>query len=81
MVNASAFEGNPSNRIVLPQGCAAIDSRAFASCASLWEIVVPASVTTIADDAFAGSEEVTIISPSASVRAWAKAHGIASREG
>lgn len=78
-IGANAFEGTPANRVILPAGCGSIGARAFADCPNLWEIDIPASVTTISENAFAGSEEVTIISSSESIRLWARNHGIASR--
>ena len=80
-ISKSVFEGCSANRIILPEGCAAIGARAFANSPSLWEIVIPESVTSIAEDVFAGSEEVTIISSSSSIRSWARDHGLASRKG
>ena len=38
----------------------AIESRAFADCSMLVYIEIPESVTDIADDAFSGSDNVTI---------------------
>lgn len=45
----------------LPDGCKYLGSRAFAQCTSLQVIEIPASVMDIADNAFEGSPNVTIV--------------------
>lgn len=77
-VGESAFEATFSDAVMIPRGCQSIGARAFAYCPNLYEVYIPASVTAIADDAFTGSEETIIFTPSASVRQWAAAHGLTS---
>ncbi len=79
-IPARAFEGVAGEEVVVPDGCQSIGSRAFAACPNLALITIPASVSTIADDAFADSPDVFIVSPSATVRQWATSHGINSAE-
>ena len=79
-IGEEAFEAIAAERVVVSNGCSAINARAFAACPNLSEVCLPASVTDIAEDAFDGSPDVFIISPSASVRQWASNHGINSAE-
>ena len=46
---------------ILPDGCTAIGSRAFADCSALKEIVIPDSVTNIAADAFENTTGFVIV--------------------
>ena len=55
-VGAGAFERTGALYYVLPEGCTAIESRAFADCPAALLILIPDSVTEIADDAFAGTD-------------------------
>ncbi|MBR4441842.1 MAG: leucine-rich repeat domain-containing protein, partial [Clostridia bacterium] len=75
-IEAEAFCGIAADSVVIPEGCTTIGSRAFADCADLIEIVIPASVTSIADDAFDGSDNLTIVSSSFDLYYWAKDRGI-----
>ena len=62
-IGEKAFEGSGVQRVIVPDGCTAIGSRAFADCAQLSEVHIPDSVTSIAPDAFAGSPDVMIYAP------------------
>ena len=59
-VEAEACMGLPCEGIIVPDGCARIDSRAFADCQNLIYLRMPATVTDIAADAFEGCERVRI---------------------
>ena len=65
----------------LPENCVKIGARAFANCARLWRIEIPAMNIEIADDAFADSPNVVIYAPAGSAaQIYAEAHGIAYLE-
>jgi len=61
VIAEEAFAFIPSQAIELPDGCTAIGARAFASCVNLQVALIPASVETIAPDAFEGSPAALII--------------------
>ena len=64
-----------SNVLILPNHTKMIESEAFAGLTNVDIIVIPASVNSIADDAFAGSD-VIIKAPSSSYAyRWAQSHG------
>ncbi|MBQ9951707.1 MAG: leucine-rich repeat protein [Clostridia bacterium] len=76
-IAAESFLGCAAEEIVLPAGTKTIGSRAFADSAALSVIRIPASVTSIAADAFNGSENVCICAPTGSVAArYAETHGL-----
>ena len=52
-VGDSAFEGSACEVVIIPDGCVKIGHRAFANCRNLIRVEIPASVTDIAEDAFA----------------------------
>ena len=60
IVEAEAFEGGAFQCVVIPDGCATIGSKAFADCPNLIYVCIPASVTSVAADAFAGDEQAII---------------------
>lgn len=75
-IDAEAFAGTTMQVVRLPQGLKSIGSRAFADCPDLWQILIPASVTSIADDAFAGVEGLIIFGQAGSAaQRFAEAHG------
>lgn len=57
-----AFEGSQFDSIVLPDGILDIEDGAFADCASLISVSVPASVQYFGSDIFANNENPLIIS-------------------
>ena len=59
-IEEEAFIGTAYEAILIPDGCTSIGSRAFADCKNLLYIRIPASVSFIAEDAFAGSEQAVI---------------------
>ncbi len=60
-IEAEAFCGDDSiEAVLISSGCASIGSRAFADCVNLRYVRVPASVTSIADDAFEGCGQVIV---------------------
>ena len=60
-IEAGAYETDPHcGEVVCPEGLESIESRAFANCRVLWCVHIPSSVTSIAEDAFAGSPEFCI---------------------
>ena len=59
-IETEAFEGAAFEAVIVPDGCTSIGSRAFASCPNLIYVKISASVTSIADDAFEGSDQVRI---------------------
>lgn len=60
-IGQNAFAGNDAQQIMIPSGVTQIGSKAFADCLSLEVIVIPASVISIANDAFDGSDNVVIV--------------------
>ena len=77
-IQQEAFRGSAAESIVLPDGCAEIGAKAFAACAGLRRVEIPASVAVIAEDAFEGcSHELVIVTPKGSAaESFAQAHGI-----
>lgn len=76
-VDASAFEGTAAACVVVPDGCKTIASEAFAGCSQLKWVEIPASVTSIADNAFGSLQGFTIIAPQGSAAAsFASQHGL-----
>lgn len=55
----------PLGSVTIPSGYTTIESRAFQNQKALYQIVIPASVKTIADDAFYGCDQdkLTIVTP------------------
>ena len=63
--------------VTLPETCAKIDSKAFASCASLKLIEIPAGVTDIAGDAFEDTTDFVIVTTAGTAaETFAKQNGI-----
>ena len=59
-IEEEAFEGIDAARVEITENVVSIGPRAFADCKNLTELVIPATVQTIADDALDGSTNVTI---------------------
>ena len=59
-IDEEAFMGMAAEGIIIPDGCTAIGSKAFANCPNLIYIKIPSSVTVIAEDEFVGSNQVRI---------------------
>ena len=55
-----AFENTSFEAIIIPDGCTSIGEMAFANCDNLKYVWIPSSVTTIAQNAFYGSENAVI---------------------
>ena len=78
VIEAEAFTATSIKDVILHSGITTIGARAFANCKQLVLITMPDSVNYIADDAFAGSEQVVFICSSANYAAqFAEAQGIA----
>lgn len=76
-IDAEAFEGSTLENVCCQPGLLRIEARAFAGCAQLKVVDLPDTVTFIAEDAFDGSAQVTILAPAGSyAEEFAKAHGI-----
>jgi len=76
-IEAEAFSNTPFMKVVLPDGCKTIGSRAFAGCSDLRVVIIPSSVASIAEDAFEGCSAMSIIAEPGSYAAeYAAAHGI-----
>ena len=61
-----AFVQVAADEVVIADGCIEIGSRAFADCADLVQVVIPASVDRIAEDAFEGCNTLIIAAPNGS---------------
>ena len=60
-IDSEAFEGSGAEIVVIPAGCVAIDSLAFAGCENLKYVILPAGAEIdIAEDAFQGSAPVML---------------------
>ena len=76
VIDDGAFEGTDAVAVYLPEDCARIGSRAFASCPKMISIHIPNAQIEIADDAFAGIDSLRIFAPSEGTAAeYAQAHG------
>jgi len=75
-IEAEAFRGGAFSYVVLPEGAESIGSRAFADCPKLAYIYIPASVTSIDENAFDGVEGLTIFgAPESAASEYAGQHG------
>lgn len=59
-ISEESFMGANMERIILPEGVESIGSLAFAYCPHLHSINLPASITTIAENAFEGCENLVL---------------------
>ena len=59
-IEEEAFAGIDAARVEITENVVSIGPRAFADCKNLTELVIPATVQRIADDALDGSTNVTI---------------------
>ena len=62
-IDTEAFAGAACQCVVVPDGCVSIGPRAFADCPNLVYVRIPASVKTVAEDAFEGCGDVWIDQP------------------
>lgn len=77
IIHEESFASLPIEEVILPEGIASIGSKAFADCNNLTIINMPDSITTIADDAFDGTNNVMFVCTSANdAAAHAETHGI-----
>ncbi len=65
-IGAEAFSGISASVVSVPATAKSIGSKAFANCPNLWQIEIPASVTSIADNAFSGVDDLIIFGKSGS---------------
>lgn len=76
-IGAEAFVDTGIEKVVIPDGCASIGERAFASNETLLFVSIPDSVTYISDNAFEGCSNVSFICESENVAmAYAIEHSI-----
>ncbi len=76
-IEAESFSDNPAlDEVSVAWGTETIESRAFAS-SGVKKIYIPATVTAIADDAFAGTSVTICSAADAYARQYADAHGLA----
>ncbi len=76
-IEAESFSNNPAlDEVSVAWGTETIESRAFAS-SGVKKIYIPATVTAIADDAFAGTSVTICSAADAYARQYADAHGLA----
>lgn len=75
LIESEAFAGDTSiGKVIVPEGTTEIQSQAFAN-SSVTEIVLPESLTTIADNMLNGCENVIITAPEGSAAyQWASAN-------
>ena len=59
-IETGAFENSGFRYVALPVGTAEIQSRTFANCETLKAVEIPATVTSIAGDAFDGAANVVL---------------------
>lgn len=75
-VQAEAFAGARFGVVHLSDRVQSVGDRAFADCPNLYQILIPASVTSIADNAFEGVTGLCIFGQSGSkAEAFAVSHG------
>ena len=76
-VEAEAFWGVGTNRVVIPEGVTALDSAAFAGCPNLLLVELPSTLTDIPDNLLDGSPFAKVTAPAGSEAwNWAEAKGI-----
>ena len=76
-IEHEAFAGDSFSIVIIPNGCREIGPRAFSAMPNLLKVRIPASVTTIADDAFDGSGICLIeTTPGSTAEAFAIGHQI-----
>lgn len=76
-IGKKAFAGTDAWTVEVPNGVTSIGARAFADCSNLQRVTLPATLTDIADDAFAGCpDSLMIVTDSAALISWAEAQGI-----
>ena len=75
-IEAEAFCGVAAAQVNIPSGTVSIGSKAFSNCPNLLIAVIPTSVTSIADDAFQGSDAAVICPDGSPAAAWCDAHHI-----
>ena len=77
-VEAEAFAGIAAQVVSIPDQVTALGSRAFANCASLRQIFIPASVMSFGTDIFDGCSENLLIYGAAGseAEAYADANGL-----
>ena len=77
VIGEEAFAGTTSfEEVIVPEGATGIGSRAFAGSA-LSRIVLPASIESIAEDAFDGCGDLTVVAPAGSFAyQWALERGM-----
>lgn len=76
VIEAEAFVGVSASIVILPDGCREIQSRAFADNPGLEYVYIPASVTSIAPDAFEGCPDVIIAASGEYAHLFAQSRGI-----
>lgn len=60
VIGEEAFEGTAAAALILEDKVTTVESRAFAGTDNLREVYIPGSVETLAGDAFAGAEDLTV---------------------
>lgn len=60
VISDEAFQGAACQAVLIPEGCVSIGSRAFANCQNLVYVYLPASMKSIAADAFDGCGTVML---------------------
>ena len=77
VIAEEAYVGVGAEVIICPEGCTTIESLAFSGCMNLRTVVISATTTSIADNAFSGSDsDLTIQTPSGSyAETYATNHG------
>lgn len=73
-IDEDAFEYTAAQEIVIPKGCKTIKSKAFAHSKSLYFVLIPSSVSLIADDAFEGCNITICAAENSYAWRWAQDH-------
>ena len=76
-IQAESFRSVKAQTVIVPEGTRKIGSKAFSSMKNLRRVILPDSLTSIADDAFSGCHASLMIeTDSAWVESWADSAGI-----